>query len=113
MRHSGQVQLTSPIRACYRSIFRRQEKIVAARLVPGLERRLKAADVGGVRFDAFSRGRYSTDASHYHIMPMGVVTPCSIEEADRAIGICRAEGVPVTARGGGTSQAGQTINETV
>ncbi|HUI12823.1 MAG TPA: FAD-linked oxidase C-terminal domain-containing protein [Xanthobacteraceae bacterium] len=81
--------------------------------MPGLERRLKAENVGGVRFDAFTRGRYSTDASHYQIMPLGVVTPRSIEEADRAIAICRAEGVPVTARGGGTSQAGQTVNQSV
>ena len=87
-----------------------------ARLVPGLERRLKAekvGGVGGVRFDAFTRGRYSTDASHYQIMPLGVVTPRTIEEADRAIAICRAEGVAVTARGGGTSQAGQTVNESL
>ncbi|MGC1779299.1 MAG: FAD-linked oxidase C-terminal domain-containing protein [Xanthobacteraceae bacterium] len=81
--------------------------------MPGLERRLKAADVGGPRFDAFSRGRYSTDASHYQIMPLGVVAPRSIEEANRAIEICRAEGVPMTARGGGTSQAGQTINQSL
>ncbi len=80
------------------------------RLMPGLERRLKAEQVGEVRFDAFTRGRYATDASHYQIMPLGVVTPRTIEEAERAIGICRAEGVPVTARGGGTSQAGQTVN---
>ncbi|HEY1981802.1 MAG TPA: FAD-binding protein, partial [Xanthobacteraceae bacterium] len=88
-----------------------------ARLRPGLERRLerqlKAAQVGEVRFDAFTRGRYSTDASHYQITPLGVVTPRTIEEADRAIAICRADGVPVTARGGGTSQAGQTVNETL
>jgi FAD/FMN-containing dehydrogenase/Fe-S oxidoreductase len=81
------------------------------RLLPGLERRLKAEQVGEVRFDAFTRGRYATDASHYQIMPLGVVTPRTIEEAERAIGICRAEGVPVTARGGGTSQAGQTVND--
>jgi FAD/FMN-containing dehydrogenase/Fe-S oxidoreductase len=76
-----------------------------------LERRLKAEHVGDVRFDAFTRGCYATDASHYQIMPLGVVTPRTIEEAERAIGICRAEGVPVTPRGGGTSQAGQTVNE--
>ena len=87
-----------------------------ARLVPGLERRLKAekvGGVGGVRFDAFTRGRYSTDASHYQIMPLGVAAPRTIEEADRAIAVCRAEGVAVTARGGGTSQAGQTVNESL
>ena len=84
-----------------------------ARLVPGLERRLKAEKVDGVRFDAFTRGRYSTDASHYQIMPLGVAAPRTIEEADRAIAVCRAEGVAVTARGGGTSQAGQTVNESL
>jgi FAD/FMN-containing dehydrogenase/Fe-S oxidoreductase len=86
---------------------------VPARLVPGLERRLKAEKVGGVGFDAFTRGRYATDASHYQIMPLGVVVPRTIEEAERAIAICRAEGVPVTPRGGGTSQAGQTVNESL
>ncbi len=46
-------------------------------------------------------------------MPLGVVTPRTIEEAERAIAICRAEGVPVTPRGGGSSQAGQTVNHSV
>ncbi len=83
---------------------------MASVLRPTLERRLKAEQAGEVRFDAFTRGRYSTDASHYQIMPLGVVVPRTIEEADRAIGICRDESVPVTPRGGGTSQAGQTVN---
>ncbi|HUC50192.1 MAG TPA: FAD-linked oxidase C-terminal domain-containing protein [Xanthobacteraceae bacterium] len=78
-----------------------------------LERKLRAELAGEVRFDVFTRGRYSTDASHYQIMPVGVVTPRTIEDADRAIGICRAAGVPVTPRGGGTSQAGQTVNRSV
>ena len=78
-----------------------------------LERRLKAERIGDVRFDSFTRGRYATDASHYQIMPLGVVTPHTIEEAERAIGTCRAAGVPVTPRGGGTSQAGQTVNESL
>jgi FAD/FMN-containing dehydrogenase/Fe-S oxidoreductase len=86
---------------------------VAERLLPGLERRLKAEVSGGVDFGRFTRGRYATDASHYQIMPLGVVVPRTIEEAERAIGICRAEGVPVTARGGGSSQAGQTVNHSV
>src|SRR5580692_5097686 len=84
---------------------------MAVAVMPGLERRLKAECTGEVRFDAFTRGRYATDASHYQIMPLGVVTPRTIEEAERAIAICRAEGVPVTPRGGGTSQAGQTVND--
>ena len=86
---------------------------MAERLLPTLERRLKAALADGVHFDRFTRGRYATDASHYQIMPLGVVVPRTIEEATQAIDICRAEGVPVTARGGGTSQAGQTVNASV
>ena len=89
------------------------EDNLPTRLLPNLERRLNAAAVGDVRFDAFTRGRFATDASHYQIVPLGVVTPRTIEEAERAIAICRAEGVPVTPRGGGTSQAGQTVNETL
>src|SRR5271168_967091 len=82
-------------------------------LRPALERRLKAEQAGEVRFDAFVRGRYSTDASHYQIMPLGVVVPGTMAEAERALAVCRAEGVPVTPRGGGTSQAGQTVNESL
>ena len=83
------------------------------RLLPGLERRLKAEVTGDVKFDRFTRGRYATDASHYQIMPVGVVTPRTIDEAERAIGISRAEGVSVLPRGGGSSQSGQTVNESL
>src|SRR5277367_1042204 len=107
MRHLGQVL----------SLSADGDRRVPARLLPGLERslerRLKAEQAGEVRFDAYTRGRYATDASHYQIMPLGVVTPRTIEEAERAIAICRAEGVPLTPRGGGTSQAGQTVNESL
>ncbi len=78
-------------------------------VMPGLERRLKAALSGDVWFDRFTRGRYATDASHYQIVPVGVVAPKSVEEAERAIALAREEGVSVLARGGGTSQAGQTV----
>src|SRR5690349_7930 len=79
--------------------------------MPGLERRLKAELSGDVRFDRYSRGRYATDASHYQIMPVGVVAPRTIEEAERAIGVAREEGAHVLARGGGTSQAGQAVGD--
>src|SRR3954466_8596365 len=72
--------------------------------------RLQQAVSGGVRFDVFTRGRYATDASFYQIMPLGVVVPRTTEEALAALAIARDEGVPVTARGGGTSQCGQTVN---
>src|SRR5919112_6292717 len=83
---------------------------MAETLHPGLERRLKAELAGGVQFDRFTRGRYATDASHYQIMPLGVVAPKTVEEAERAIALARDERVTVLARGGGTSQAGQTVN---
>jgi FAD/FMN-containing dehydrogenase/Fe-S oxidoreductase len=86
---------------------------MAARLMPGLERRLKAEAVGEVLFSPFDRGRYATDASHYQVMPVGVVQPTTIEAANRAIAIAREEGISVLARGGGTSQCGQAVNESL
>ena len=84
---------------------------MAARLMPGLERRLKNEVNGEVWFDRFSRGRYATDASHYQVMPVGIVAPRDIAAAQRAIVLARDEGVSVLARGGGTSQSGQAVNE--
>jgi FAD/FMN-containing dehydrogenase/Fe-S oxidoreductase len=82
-------------------------------VVPGLERRLKAQLRGDVQFDAFTRGRYATDASHYQIMPIGVVAPRSMPEAELALALAREEGVSVLPRGGGTSQSGQTVNSSL
>src|SRR5690348_16014204 len=75
-----------------------------------LAARLSREITGDVFFDAFSRGRYATDASFYQIMPAGVVVPRTMEEALRALAIARDAGVTVTPRGGGTSQCGQTVN---
>src|SRR6266702_1534908 len=86
---------------------------MAETVVPGLERRLKTQLLGDVRFDAFTRGRYATDASHYQIMPIGVVAPHSIKEAEHALALARAEAVSVLPRGAGTSQAGQAVNSSL
>src|SRR4029450_10619334 len=83
------------------------------RVVPGLERKLKAEITGDVMFDRFSRGRYATDASHYQITPLGAVAPRTVAEAERALALARAEGVTVLPRGGGTSQSGQTVNQSL
>src|SRR5262249_31774031 len=88
----------------------REESRMAHTVVRGLERRLKAHVLGEVQFDAFTRGRYATDASHYQIMPLGVVAPRSVKEAEYALALAREEGVSVLARGAGTSQAGQAVN---
>ena len=74
-----------------------------------LQRELEAAIDGEVRFDRISRALYSTDASVYQIEPIGVVIPRSHEAVIRAVEIAARHGVPITPRGGGTSQAGQSI----
>ena len=74
-----------------------------------LQRELEGAIDGEVRFDKVSRALYSTDASVYQIEPLGVVIPKSPEAVIRAVTIAARHGVPITPRGGGTSQAGQSI----
>src|SRR5215813_11533143 len=86
---------------------------MAVALTPGLERRLKAEIAGDVLFDRFARGRYATDASHYQVMPVGVVIPRDLASAERALALARQEGVSVLPRGGGTSQCGQTVNDSL
>ena len=49
-----------------------------------LQRRLRDNLRGEVLFDAFSRGRYGTDASIYQLMPLGVVIPDGDEDAEVA-----------------------------
>src|SRR5207253_3821694 len=75
----------------------------------GLEKALKSSVRGEVRFDRLSRALYSTDASVYQIVPLGVVIPKSEEDIIAVVKICGQFRVPMTARGGGTSQAGQAI----
>ena len=68
---------------------------------------------GEVRFDAGSRAAYSTDASNYRQVPLGVVVPKSIDDVLTTVSLCRAYGAPITTRGGGTSLAGQGTNVAV
>ena len=68
---------------------------------------------GEVRFDSGSRAIYSTDASNYRQVPLGVVVPRDAEDVIQAMRVCRSFGVPVLSRGGGTSLAGQTCNVAV
>src|SRR3984885_10060115 len=68
---------------------------------------------GEVFFDRATRGRYSTDASIYQMEPIGVIVPETIDDVVAAMSLARDEGVPILARGGGTSQCGQTVNRTL
>src|SRR5262245_37561854 len=64
---------------------------------------------GEVRFDPVSRALYSTDASVYQITPLGIVIPRTRDDVVRTVQLARRHGCSITARGGGTSQAGQAI----
>ncbi|MDH2327819.1 FAD-linked oxidase C-terminal domain-containing protein [Cereibacter sp. SYSU M97828] len=70
---------------------------------------LSAAMEGEVRTDAFTRGRYATDASIYQIMPKAVAFPKTEDDIAAALRVAADHDVPVIARGGGTSQNGQPI----
>ena len=74
---------------------------------------LRAAVRGNVRFDRGSRALYSTDASNYRQVPIGVVVPRDIDDVVAAVAVCRQFGAPVLSRGGGTSLGGQCTNEAV
>ena len=68
---------------------------------------------GKTLFDEFSRGRYSTDASVYQIKPLGVVLPKDTNDVLSLMEYSQKNSVPLLARGGGSSQCGQTVGESV
>src|SRR4051794_30593498 len=76
----------------------------AARLERALRERVK----GEVRFDAHSRLLYSTDASLYQFLPVGVVVPEDADDVVAAVTLAAEHGVPVLPRGGGAGLAGRT-----
>ena len=78
-----------------------------------LAARLRATVEGEVRFDAGSRATYSTDASNYRQIPIGVVVPRTVDDVLATVDACRDHRVPITSRGGGTSLAGQCTNVAV
>jgi FAD/FMN-containing dehydrogenase/Fe-S oxidoreductase len=80
-----------------------------ADLMAGLRERV----AGSVRFDEFTRSLYATDASAYEVTPVGVVMPRDTDDVAATVAFCAEQGVPVLPRGGGTSLAGQSVNEAV
>src|SRR4051794_434273 len=81
--------------------------------IHGVIQALEGSIDAEVRFDAGSRAAYSTDASNFRQVPIGVVVPHTIDAAVDALRICRDHALPVVNRGGGTSLAGQCTNEAV
>ncbi|MFY9262459.1 MAG: FAD-binding oxidoreductase [Actinomycetaceae bacterium] len=70
---------------------------------------LAAAITGEVDDSVRARAEYSTDASNYRVVPTLVVFPRNAQDVENIIDVCRARGVSITARGGGTSVAGNAI----
>ena len=68
---------------------------------------------GKTLFDDFSRGRYSTDASVYQIKPIGVVLPRDTNDVLNVMEYSQQNSIPLLARGGGSSQCGQTVGESI
>lgn len=80
----------------------------AAELRTALSASLRAAGVRGeADFDATARALMTMDASNYRRVPLGVVAPRDADDVAAVLSVCREHGVPVVARGGGTSIAGQ------
>ena len=64
-----------------------------------LERDLRDALEGEVRFDRISRALYSTDASVYQIAPLGVIVPRTRKDVARTVEIAARHRATITARG--------------
>jgi FAD/FMN-containing dehydrogenase/Fe-S oxidoreductase len=78
-----------------------------------VRRELAARIEGEVRFDTITRALYSTDASVYQIQPLGVVIAKNRQDIVSTLEICQRFRCPLTLRGGGTSQGGQSIGHGV
>ena len=74
---------------------------------------LKSSLSGDLLDGQFDRGRYSTDASIYQIMPEEVVLPKTVEDIQKTIQFSQEYSTPILPRGGGTSQNGQTVNQAI
>ncbi|WP_232807065.1 FAD-binding and (Fe-S)-binding domain-containing protein [Geodermatophilus chilensis] len=77
----------------------------ATDLTPALRR----AGVGDVDDSGLTRALYSSDGSLYRVLPRAVVRPRHPDEIEATLAVCRELGVPFTARGAGTSIAGNAV----
>lgn len=64
----------------------------------------------GVRIlsDTATLALYTTDASNYRHVPLGVVLPETVDDVVAAVAAARERGAPLVPRGGGTSVAGNS-----
>lgn len=79
------------------------------RVVTDLVAALRSAVRGTVDDSSRRRAEYSTDASNYRVVPQVVVFPRDPEDVEAALAVAREAGAPITARGAGTSVAGNSV----
>ena len=72
-----------------------------------LEKRIN----GELRTDIYSRTLYSTDASIYQMMPHAVMIPRHMDDVQAAMEAAATHRMPLLPRTGGSSLAGQAVNE--
>jgi FAD/FMN-containing dehydrogenase/Fe-S oxidoreductase len=82
---------------------------VAEQTATRVESLLRRDVDGDVCFDDYSRHLFSRDASMYSIRPLGVVFPRHANDVTAVVTVAEECGVPIVARGAGTSLAGQTV----
>src|SRR3712207_750600 len=70
---------------------------------------LQRAGLGDVDGSGLARALYSSDGSLYRVLPRAVVRPRHADEIVATLDVCRRLGVPLTARGAGTSIAGNAV----
>jgi hypothetical protein len=77
-----------------------------SRVISELESSIK----GGIDFSDSGRALYTSDASNYRQVPLGIVYPQSADDIRATSEVCHRHQVPLLMRGAGTSQNGQCVN---
>ncbi len=84
------------------------EKLITAEAISALQD-IKHAIAGDVYSTKLWRMLYASDASLYQVLPWGVICPKSENDCIKIREIAEAYRIPLIARGGGTSLAGQVV----
>src|SRR2546427_3225255 len=84
---------------------RQRPRREAAGVAEDLRRRVE----GEVLFDSLHRTLYSTAACIFQVMPLGAVVPRHEADVLAVVEYARRNRIPITARGGGSGLAGQTL----
>ncbi|HEY2908813.1 MAG TPA: FAD-binding oxidoreductase, partial [Gemmataceae bacterium] len=65
---------------------------------------------GRLAFAPLARGLYSTDASPFQVMPLGVAIPADAEDLALLVNYCFSRGIALAPRGAGTGVAGESLS---